>query len=149
MSRSSPLQYILRQPALLFALILILIGLFIYMLIFSKRRQKIIPPIEANTNASLEFVSVVSQLYFKQKQHNKLVYHLRTLFRSFIQDHYYVTIDFDKGKNIELISDKSGIDPSKIKDIVNTFNSAKNKTFTEADLINLYVKLDDFYKHCN
>ncbi|MFT5599930.1 MAG: hypothetical protein ACI9N1_000161 [Flavobacteriales bacterium] len=147
--RSSPLQFVLQQPALLFALILIIIGLVTYMIIFSKRRQKIIPPIEPNNNASLEFVSVVSQLYFKQKQHNKLVYHLRTLFRSFIQDHYYVTIDFEQGENLELVSDKSGIEIEKIKDIIDTFKSAKNKTFTEADLINLYVKLDNFYNHCN
>ncbi len=149
LQRTSPLQFILKTPALFAALILIMAGLFLYMAVFSKRRQKIIPPIESNNNTSMEFVSVVSTLYFQQKQHNKLVKHLLQIFRTFILEHYYINLNSKRSDTIDLISEKSNISKEKITDIIKTFKKAKNSQFKEQDLIELYTKLDYFYKHCN
>jgi hypothetical protein len=148
-SRSSPLQFIISQPALLAAFILLIIGLVLYMLIFSKRTQKIIPPIESNENSSMEFMDIVSKLYFQQKQHNKLVNHMVQIFISFLRDRYHINLAQKDPNIVTRISEKSGIDETRIKNIITTLKSAKTKRFTEQELIDLHIQLEYFYKHCN
>lgn len=148
-SRKSPLEYIISHPALFTAFILILIGLVIYMIVFSKRKQKIIPPIPANANSSLEFIDVVSKLYFQQKQHNKLVNHMFLIFVAFLRDKYYINISKKDPQIVTRISEKSGISEEKIKEIFTTFKKAKTNKFTEKELIELHIMLEYFYKKCN
>jgi hypothetical protein len=148
-SRSSPLQFIIGQPALLAAFILLVVGVVLYMLVFSKRRQKIIPPVESNENSSLEFMDIVSKLYFQQKQHNKLINHMVQIFISFLRERYYINLAQKDPNVITRIGEKSGIDEERIKNIISTLKSAKTKRFTEQELIDLHVQLEYFYKHCN
>ncbi len=148
-SRSSPLQFILSQPALLAAFILLIVGLLLYILVFSKRTQKIIPPVESNENSSLEFMDIVSKLYFQQKQHNKLVNHMVQIFISFLRERYYINLAQKDPQVVTRISEKSGIDEERIRKIIATLKSAKTKRFTEQELIDLHVQLEYFYKHCN
>ncbi|MFN7119676.1 MAG: hypothetical protein ACK4TA_22970, partial [Saprospiraceae bacterium] len=64
LSKESPLQYVLSQPPLAWAWYLLLsIGL-LFLLFRTKRRQRVIPVLEPNTNTSLEFVSTIGRLYF-------------------------------------------------------------------------------------
>jgi hypothetical protein len=148
-SRSSPLEFILSNPMLFMAFMLILIGLVLYVIVFSKRQQRIIPPAESNNNSSLEFLDVVSKLYYQQKQHNKLVNHMLQIFVSFVRDRYYLNLTTKQPDLPLRLSEKSGIEEEKIKNIINTFRSAKSKQFTEQELIDLYVQLEYFYQHCN
>jgi len=148
-SRSSPLQFIISQPALLAAFVLLIAGMLLYMLVFSKRRQKIIPPVESNENSSMEFMDIVSKLYFQQKQHNKLVNHMIQIYISFLRERYYINLAQKDPKIVTRIAEKSGIDEERIKNILTTFKSAKTKRFTEQELIDLHVQLEYFYKNCN
>lgn len=147
-SRSSPLEFILKNPMLFMAFILILIGLAMYVIVFSKRQQRTIPPIEANNNSSLEFLDVISKLYYQQKQHNKLVNHMLQIFVTFVRERYYINLTTKQPDLFVRLSEKSGIDETKIKSIIEQFRSAKGKQFTEKELIELYVELEYFYQHC-
>lgn len=147
--RSSPLEFILKNPMLFMAFMLIIIGLTIYVLVYSKRQQRIIPPIESNNNSSLEFLDIVSKLYYQQKQHNKLVNHMLQIFVTFVRERYFINLT-TKHPDLPLrLSEKSGIEEEKIKDIIERFRSAKSKQFNEQELIDLYVQLEYFYQHCN
>ncbi len=148
-SRSSPLEFILSNPMLFIAFILILVGLTLYVIVFSKRQQRIIPPVESNDNSSLEYLDIVSKLYYQQKQHNKLVNHMLHIFVSFVRDRYYLNLTSKQADLPLRLSEKSGIDEAKIKNIIDRFRSAKSKKFSEQELIDLYVELEYFYQHCN
>lgn len=148
-SRSSPLEYILENPMLFMAFILILIGLLLYIIVFSKRQQRIIPPIEPNDNSSLEFLDVVSKLYYQQKQHNKLVNHMLNIYVAFVRDRYYINLTTKQPDLPKRLSEKSGIEEERITQLINTFRSAKSKQFSEQELIDLYIQLEYFYQNCN
>lgn len=148
-SRSSPLEFILKNPMLFMAFILCIIGLLLYVLVFSKRQQRTIPPIESNNNTSLEFLDIVSKLYYQQKQHNKLVNHMLQIFVTFVRERYYINLTTKQPDLPLRLSEKSGIEETKINDIISQFRSAKSKQFSEAELISLYVQLEYFYQHCN
>ena len=148
--KTSPLQYILKVPALFSALILLIIGLIIYMLFQSKRRQRIIPAIETNENSSLEFVETVSKLYFQQKRHDKLIKHQEQYFLSYIKHHYYISSPVISDEFIQKISLKSGIDADKIKKIFRSLEQGKkNRYISDTALIDLYNQLEYFYKKSN
>ena len=60
---------IFRYPALKWAYILLILGAILYVLFRTKREQRPIPEIRPLENRTLEFVSVVSSLYYKQRDH--------------------------------------------------------------------------------
>lgn len=149
-AKSSPLQYILKQPALFSALLLLISGILLYIIFQSKRRQRIIPAVETNENSTIEFVETVSKLYFQQKRHDKLIKHKEQIFLTFIKHHYYISSPEISDDFIQKVSNKSGIEKDKIKTIFFEFkNGKKNKFTTEGQLIALYTKLEYFYKNCN
>ena len=147
--KSSPLQYIMRVPALFTALILLMIGVLLYMVFQSKRRQRVIPAIESNENSSLEFVKTVSTLYFQQKRHDKLTKHKELIFLSFLRQQYYISSPKITDSFIAKVAQKSGIREQHVKDIFIALGKGKKKrNFSERELIDLYSKLEYFYKNC-
>lgn len=62
-------RVIFRYPALKWAYILLILGAILYVLFRTKREQRPIPEIRPLENRTLEFVSVVSSLYYKQRDH--------------------------------------------------------------------------------
>jgi hypothetical protein len=147
-SRSSPLQFIMKNSALRWALILLVIGAFIYVLVFSKRQQRIIPPTETRENSSLAFVDVVSKLYFQQKQHGKLLVHIRKAFAVFVRERYFINITLEESDLVERLSEKSGIEMTRVDELLKRLNRA-GSNISEADLVETYVQLTYFYEHCN
>ena len=144
------MQFILKVPALFAALVLLIVGLVLYMVFQSKRRQRIIPPVETNENSSVEFIETVSKLYFQQKRHDKLIKHKEQIFLSFIRHHYYVSSPKVTKEFVKKVSHKSGISEDRTRDIFKSFQRGKTNQFvTEEELITLYNKLEYFYKNCN
>lgn len=148
--KSSPLQYIMRVPALFTALIMLMVGALLYMLFQSKRRQRIIPTIAPNENSSLEFVKTVSTLYFQQKRHDKLIKHKELIFLSFLRQRYYVSSPGITADFITKVAEKSGIGEKHVKNIFVALRKGKeNRAVSESELISLYNKLEYFYKNCH
>ncbi|MBE2281555.1 MAG: DUF4350 domain-containing protein [Ignavibacteriaceae bacterium] len=65
-------RYIESVPSLKWAYYLVLLGVFIYIFVERKRKQRIIPIINPPANDSLEFVKTVGQLYFQKGNHHNL-----------------------------------------------------------------------------
>lgn len=63
---SSPLRFILANPALKYAWWLLLAGLLLFMFFNAKRKQRIVPIIEPLKNTSVEFVKSIGNLYLQE-----------------------------------------------------------------------------------
>jgi hypothetical protein len=147
-SRSSPLQFIMKNIALRWALLLLVIGAILYVLVFSKRQQRVIPPVVARDNSSLAFVDVVSKLYFQQKQHSKLLLHIRKAFTVFVRERYFINITLQESDLVDRLSEKSGVESVRIEELLARLKKA-DTTISEADLVETYVQLTYFYEHCS
>lgn len=148
-SRSSPLQYILKVPALTIALVLSIVGLLLYMVVKSKRKQNIIPPIESDKNSSLEFIEVIAKLYQRQNRHDKIVNHIYQNFNAFIKQKYYIQFSSVDSKLIEKIHLKSGVEVALIEKIYKDLENGRNRIISDAELIALYQNVALFHKQCN
>lgn len=147
--KESPIQYILKDPNLRYAYLLLIIALLVYIIFKTKRKQKIIPTIEPNENSSLEFVETVSRLYLKQDKHYKFIKHYEQSFIHFIKDKYYIASESIDASFINSVAMKSDIASDLIEKIFNEFSKAKKAySYSSDDLIRLHKKIEYFYKNC-
>jgi len=147
-SKSSPLQFILKIPTLTIALILALVGILFYMLVKSKRKQRIIPPIESDKNTSLEFVEVIAKLYQQQRKHEKLIVHIERNLIDFVKHRYYLNFTKIDANTIEKIALKSNLEKNFLVDLFQSLKQLQKKHVSDKELITLHKKVEKFYREC-
>ncbi len=150
LSNDSPLQYILSQPPLAWAWYVGLSMALLFLLFRAKRRQRIIPVLEPNTNTSMEFVATIGQLYFQQNNHRKLALQKWRLFLAYIRDRYHLpTKELDEAF-IKKLAERSGVADSALRPMFRlAHNIERSEVFlSENTLIDLHKMLDGFYRNC-
>lgn len=143
------LKYILQTPGLMQGYFVLILAVVLFVIFVGKREQKIIPTTQINTNSSMEFTETLARLYLKQGQHNKLIKHMEHIFKDKMKNKYYLSYSDDKSY-IDRLSKKSGVDQKLIEQIFHLFNGGKTiANVSDEYLINLYQKLNEFYKKAN
>jgi hypothetical protein len=147
--KEGPLQYILSQPSLAWAWYLSL-GLALFYLLFrAKRKQRVIPVLEPNSNTSLEFISTIGRLYFLQNNHRQLALQKAKLFLGFVRDHYKIPTKELNAAFVQQLHSKSEIDKAHIEKILLLHrNIGNSRLMTENTLVELHDLIDYFYKNC-
>lgn len=144
----SPLQFILSKPALSWAWYLLLVAALLYVAFLSRRKQRVIPVLQKNTNTSLEFLSTIGHLYFLQNNHKQLALQKMQLFRSFIREKYHLHgLEFDEEFKKRL-QQKSDVDRPLIDKIFLIHSNIKKRPITENTLIDFHKAMEQFYRHC-
>jgi hypothetical protein len=149
LSDESPLEYILSEDSLRWAWYLLLALAFLYLVFRAKRRQRIIPVQEPNTNTSLEFIETIGRLYFQQNNHLKLEEQKMKLFLNFIRERYHLVTQNVDDKFVEKLANVSDVNLEKVKSIFALHQShSKKAEIFEEQLINYHQAMDYFYKNC-
>lgn len=146
LSSDSSFNFLLSNMQLRWAYLLIIFAVVLFIIFRGKREQKIIPTTQSNDNSSLEFTETIARLYLKQNQHNKLIVHMEKIFKNKMRAKYYVAYN-DDTSYAKRLAQKSGVEEEEIKALLKHFKGGKNITAVSDEyLINLYKKLNDFYK---
>ena len=146
---SSPMRYILSQPALQSAYYLLLITLLLFMAIESKRRQRVIPVINPPENKSLQFIKTIGSLYYKQRDNADLAKKQALYFKDYLREHYFLTGISATHDCFLMVSNKSGVPTDlvqKLLGIMESFESAEK--ISNDELIGLNRDIEMFYKQC-
>ncbi|MEX0965721.1 MAG: DUF4350 domain-containing protein [Bacteroidia bacterium] len=145
----SPLAYILGEDGLRWGWYVLLSMLLLYAMFQARRRQKIIPLLEPNTNTSLEFVESIGNLYYQQQNHRNLALQKMKHFLLYIRRHYHIStqrLDKDLIKNISI---KSKVPAEEVEMIFRTYNSIKtHKSIEDYFLIDFHEAIENFYRKC-
>jgi len=145
----SPVRYILSQPALRSAYFLFLTTILIFMTLGSRRMQRIIPVIQPVKNTSLEFVKTVGKLYYRSMNHTDLARKKLIYFNEFIRTRYSLQGLDKNDQQIQILSQKSGVEEGKIRMLLQRALRVSGKQQLESyELIELHKLIEDFYKHC-
>lgn len=148
-SGGGPLKYILSQAPLAWAWYICLSLALLYLLFRAKRKQRIIPIIEKNTNTSLDFISTIGTLYFIQSDHKKLCLQKMKLFLAYIRDRYYIPTGELDDIFVKKLVAKSEVSEAAIQKIILTHINIKGAlSITEKTLIDFHQMIDQFYKNC-
>ncbi|MBL6445568.1 hypothetical protein JMN32_04565 [Fulvivirga sp. 29W222] len=146
-SKDSPLKYILSQPPLKWAWYLLLITSFIYMIFYAKRRQRIIPVLEPNTNTTIEFAETMGYLYFEEQNHKKIADHKMNLFLSYIRHNYNLLTNVLDDNLIKRVSLKSQVPFEEVEKIFKEYQRLDFKVEISADdLVAFHEMIESFYQ---
>lgn len=140
----SPLRYILKQPALKWALYFGLIGIFIFMIFNARRRQRIIPEIPPVRNTTVDFTKTIGNLYYQEGNHHniidkKIIYLLERIRNEYLIDTYSLDDEF-----IEKLHHKTGKPKEDIRNLVKIIQVHRRKfDSTEADVIEINKAIEN------
>ncbi len=146
---TSPVRFILSQPALRSAYYLALLTILLYMIFEGKRRQRKITIVRPYQNSSLQFIQTVGKLYYKSKNHGDLARKKATYFKDFLRERYYLTTINSEKKNLQLIASKSCVKYEVVEEIILDIESIKQQqNISQTNLINFHTKIESFYSTC-
>lgn len=141
---NNPLAFIMSQPALKTAYYLLVLGTVLFVFFGGKRKQKIIPVNVKNKNTSLEYIETVSQLFFQQGQHEKLLKHMSDIFYHKMQKRFFIKPDHPN--YVRMLSKKSRIPEAEIKYVLQRFKvREKNYRLTSDQLASINARLESIY----
>lgn len=146
---TSPLQFILNNPPLLWAYLIFIGSLILYLVFNSRRKQRIIKGKEVNENQSLSFINTISQIYRSSNRPDKLFELKRKTFTAYINKKYYFNFSKITLDNAKIIAEKSEIPIEKIEEIVLFFEEKLKipSRVTNEDIIAINTKIEYFYKN--
>ena len=146
MESSSVIRFLLRHEALRWAYFVLIGTLVLFILFEMKRRQRIIPELVPVKNSTLEFVSTLGSLHFRQKEHSNLAKKRLAFWQHYLRSHYSMTISqFDESIIDELVA-KSDKDKTDITLLTVTAIKIQNDgAFTEEELLAYEQLLNRFY----
>jgi hypothetical protein len=147
---TSPVRYILSEPALKSAYYLILITILIYMIFGTRRKQWIVPVIRPEENASLKFLLTVGRLYFRTGDHAGLAKKKIIYFNEFLRNRYYLHAVTESDEQVKKLTLKSGLNADDIAHLLQRVNViGKSQHLDRKGLVDFHRLLENFYKKCN
>lgn len=139
------LKLILDSDALYAAYILMLISLIVYMISDGRRRQRAIPVLEPVKNTTLEFVNVVSHVYFNSDNHKYIADERVKYFYETIRKRFNVPTTEISELFLETIGELSGYDQKLVKQLFMYCEQLrKTEAASEYDLIELNRQITNF-----
>lgn len=150
LSSESPLTYILSQPPLAWAWYLLIAMGLIFLVFRAKRKQRIVPVLEPNTNTSLAFISTIGRLYFLQNNHRKLALLDMRLFLAHIRHRYSLSTQHLDAAFVEQLAAKSEMPKPHLEKILTLYRNINNSTFVSSNtLVDFHRLIDNFYQKTN
>lgn len=140
-------KVMLNSPPLRASLFLILIGLLLYMLFASKRKQRIIPEIKLPVNSSIEFMSTISNLFYKKKDYKAITTKRHAYFLEFIRSNYHIPTENINNEFIDFLHAKTEMNKEDISRIFTLYNdiTQENTRINEAKFMQYNLLLEKFY----
>ena len=142
---SSPMRFVLNQPALKWGYYLTIIGILLFVLFKAKREQRIIPVIRPLENSSVEFARTVGTLYHQNRDYTNLNTKKINFFMAELRSKYYLDTSVLNESTMEQLAGKSGTSLQEVKELIGLILNLKNKAIhTEQDTIELSKKINTF-----
>jgi len=143
--KDSPFKLIFENDALYSAYLLLIFVLLAHMIFDGRRRQRAIPVLEPVKNTTLEFVEVISHVFYNSKGHHHIAAERVKYFYDSIRSRFGLDTSVLDEHFFLLLSDLSGYDVKLIKQLFKYCARLKTSdAATEYDLIELNRQINNF-----
>jgi len=139
MEAQTPLRYILSEPALKWALYILLLTILIAMIFEIKRKQRVIPILVPLKNETLDFVRTVASLYYQKKDHKNLAAKKILHFTDYLKQNLYVDTNDEVGEIIKKITAKTGSEENEVKILFEQMNYISNASYITSKELKLLL----------
>ncbi len=142
----SPMRVFFGSASLRWAYYISLFSLLIFVIYEVKRRQRIIPVIEPLQNSTVDFVNVVGQVYYEQRNNLNIAQKKTLYFLEHLRTQYYLKTTLLDTGFMDRFAQKTGIDPAFAREIINhiKYVNVQNRV-TDNELIYLNHLIEQFY----
>ncbi len=146
-AEDSPMRVFLSHPELKWAYFIALFSLLFFVLYEMKRRQRIIPIADPLQNTTVDFVKVVGQLYYQQRNNLNIASKKVTFFLEHVRIRYQLKTNVLNHELMQTLISKSGVNADMIGQIFKYINYVQTgKKISDQELIQLNYLTEQFYK---
>lgn len=139
MEASTPLRYVLSEPALKWAFYILTITILISMAFEVKRKQRIIPVISPLRNETLDFVKTIARLYYQKKDHKNLALKKMMHFTDYLKRHLYIDTNDEISEVISKVAAKTGSEENEVKLLFDQMNYISRASYISANELKLLL----------
>lgn len=144
---STPLRYVLQQPALRAAYGVLLALVLLFVLFEAKRRQRVVPVIPPLRNDTLAFVGTVGQLYFHHGNHADLAQKKITYFLDYIRTHLRLPTTTLDEPLATRVAERAGVPLEDVRTVFGTIAAVRGRaSLPEEELHRLNTAVEAFYE---
>lgn len=144
---TTPLRYVLSEPALRWALYLTLGGLLLFMVLEAKRKQRAIPVVKPPANTTLEFVGTVSKLFLRTRDHKNIADKQIHYLLNELRTHYRLDTSTLDEAFAERLAHKTGKSKEEVQDLIAAIGRAQQQeTLSDDELVALRRRIEGFAK---
>ena len=141
------LSVLFRYESFKWGLLTAIITLLLFVLLGSRRRQRMIPPYSKPKNDSLDFVKTMGRLYHEKRDHTDLAGKMSVYFREQVRSVYNLSTQNMDEEFIRSLHVKSGYPVASLTEIVSFINQLdRNSAISEHDLSLFHRQLELFYQ---
>lgn len=142
------LSVLLRYSEFKWGFSLLLLLLLMWVLLNSRRKQRMIPPYPKPKNDSLDFVKTMGRLYYDRRDHHNLAKKMGSYFLEHVRAAYKLPTHTLDEQFIENLHYKSGYPKEELSAIISFIQYLQDYSFiTEDELIHFYNRLEAFYQN--
>jgi hypothetical protein len=142
----SPMRVFLSHPNLQWAYYISLCSLVIFIFYEMKRRQRIIAIIEPLKNSTVDFVNVVGQVYYEQRNNQNIAEKKILYFLEHLRTQYYLKTSPLDREFTERLAQKTGIELPFARNLVGHLAYvAAQRNVSDQELILLNQLIEQFY----
>ncbi|MDR2040400.1 MAG: hypothetical protein LBQ60_20990 [Bacteroidales bacterium] len=144
---TSLLHVVMQRPQMRWAYYTSIFGILFFILIEGKRRQRIIPVVRPLRNTTLDFLNVVSRLYYQKQDHQSIARKKITFFLEQVRNLYHLPTHTLDEEFTHMLSLKSGYPQDKTQYLVWKIEQVgKQNSLTADELEKLNKTLEDFHE---
>lgn len=143
----SIMRVFLRYTQLRWAFYIAFFSLLAFILYEMKRRQRIIPVINPLSNATIEFVNVVGQVYYEQRNNSNIAQKKATYLLEHWRSKYNVSTQKLNEELAQTIAQKSGATIDLLSSLITQITLVRSNAFvSDQELIQFNQNIEQFHK---
>ena len=142
------LRVLLRYKEFKWGFGLLMFALVLWVLLNSRRKQRMIPAHPKPVNESLDFVKTMGRLYYDRKDHLNLAKKMSTYFLEHVRTNYKLPTHTLDETFIQSLHNKSGFSRGDLNEIISFIQYTQdNGSINEEQLIHFHNQLEAFYQN--
>ncbi|MCH2224312.1 MAG: hypothetical protein MK066_06035 [Crocinitomicaceae bacterium] len=144
---TSYLQLIFKNPTLLVAMLLSILGVILFLIFRSKRTRPVVPVIDKKKDMTLAFAETITSIYFAKRNPYGLLQVQRKNFFDTVNRYFFVDLYKREGdREIRILSEKSNTSIEDIEYLIKAFETKKAFNVTEQFVADLAKRKHQFYR---
>ncbi|MDX2360683.1 MAG: hypothetical protein QNK23_07740 [Crocinitomicaceae bacterium] len=143
----SYLRLIFKNPTLLAALMLSILGLILFVIFRSKRTRPIVPFVPKKKDMTLAFADTITSIYFAKRNPYGILQVQKKNFYATVHKHFFVDIQRrEDDKPLEILAEKSDIHLDEIKSLLRRLETQKAFSVNDGFVAETLKIIHNFYR---